>query len=70
VSDRVGRSLPGTILEPLLTSDDLAQLLSVSQRTLEAWAYKGTGPRVTKVGRHRRYRPADVRSYLDAQAAS
>lgn len=65
----MARSHSGTVLEPLLTSDDLAQLLRVSRRTIEAWAYRGTGPRITKVGRARRYRPSDVRSYLDGQAA-
>jgi excisionase family DNA binding protein len=61
--------VPGSLLEQLLTSSELAELLRVSERTIEGWAYRGTGPRVTYVGRHRRYRREDVREYLNARAS-
>ncbi|MGI9051049.1 MAG: helix-turn-helix transcriptional regulator [Ilumatobacteraceae bacterium] len=41
-----------------------------SARTLDQWAYQGLGPRFVKVGRHRRYRPADVLAWLEAQTVS
>ena len=53
-------------LERLLTTEELAELLQVSIRTIEGWAYRGVGPRVTKIGSNRRYRPADVAAFLDA----
>jgi predicted DNA-binding transcriptional regulator AlpA len=42
--------------------------LGIPERTLAQWAYKGTGPRYLKIGRHARYRRADVDTWLDAQA--
>ncbi|MEU6207137.1 helix-turn-helix domain-containing protein [Micromonospora musae] len=53
---------------PLATSAELAEHLGVPPRTLDQWAYKGVGPRFSKVGRHRRYRWADVETWLDQQS--
>lgn len=52
----------------LATSEQLAEHLGVPVRTLDQWRYKGTGPVSVKVGRHRRYRWADVETWLDRQA--
>ena len=52
----------------LITPPELAERLSVPLRTLDAWAYRRTGPAFVKLGRHRRYRPADVEAWLDEQA--
>ena len=52
----------------LATSAEIAEHLGVPVRTLDQWAYKGTGPRWSKVGRHRRYRWSDVERWLDDQA--
>jgi excisionase family DNA binding protein len=54
---------------PLLTSEQLAEYLQVPLATIYRWAYAGTGPVGLRVGRHRRYRRADVESWLDAQRA-
>jgi excisionase family DNA binding protein len=54
--------------EKLFSSEGLARYLDVPLRTLDQWAYLGTGPRYSKVGRHRRYRPSDVERWLDDQA--
>ena len=54
-------------LAPLLSSADVAELLDVSERTLEFWRYAGKGPAYVKVGKRVRYRPADVEAYLEAQ---
>jgi excisionase family DNA binding protein len=51
----------------LAAAEEVAQFLQVPVRTLYEWNYKGTGPRVLKVGRHLRYRWSDVEKWLDAQ---
>jgi excisionase family DNA binding protein len=56
------------VAQKLYNSEDLAQYLDVPLRTLDQWAYLGTGPRFSKVGRHRRYRPSDVERWLDEQS--
>lgn len=51
---------------PLATSAEVAAYLNVPVRTLSQWAHKGTGPRYSKVGRHRRYRWQDVEEFVAA----
>jgi hypothetical protein len=54
----------------LLDSETLAgpEWLNLpSPRTLDNWAWRGVGPRYIKVGRHRRYDPAEVQRWLDGQ---
>jgi FAD/FMN-containing dehydrogenase len=46
--------------QELLTPDQLADLCQVPLATVYAWNYRGTGPRLLKVGRHARYRRSDV----------
>ncbi|MFG2052685.1 helix-turn-helix transcriptional regulator [Micromonospora sp. NPDC048930] len=53
---------------PLATSAEVAEFLGVPVATLDQWSYRGTGPRFSKVGRHRRYRWSDVEKWLDQQA--
>jgi predicted DNA-binding transcriptional regulator AlpA len=53
------------MLDPLLTSEDLVKSqIAPSVRTLDGWATRGVGPKYLKVGRHRRYREADVQAWL------
>lgn len=52
----------------MLTPEDLAELLRVPVGTVYAWRYKGTGPRGSRVGRHVRYRRADVDAWLAEHA--
>ena len=47
---------------------ETADYLRIPHRTLDQWAYRGLGPRYIKVGRHRRYRVADVEAWLDTQS--
>ena len=54
----------------LVTPVELAQRLRVPPRTLDQWAYRGSGPAFIKVGRHRRYRPEDIEAWLDAQTTN
>ena len=43
-----------------------AAFLGIPPATMGQWAYLGKGPRFVKVGKHRRYRPADVEKWLSA----
>lgn len=56
----------------LLTVAQVAEYLQVPVQTLYLWRHKGTGPRHVKMGRHLRYRQADldawVESLIDAPA--
>lgn len=59
---------PPTELPELSTPDQLAAWLQLPVKTLYAWRHKGDGPPALKVGRHLRYRRADVLRWLDALA--
>ena len=56
--------------ERLLTSEEVAELLQVPKRTLDQWAHLGSGPTFIRVGRYRRYRPADINSWLRERAVA
>jgi hypothetical protein len=51
----------------LISSEDLAKWLDVPVGTLDQWASRGGGPMYHKVGIHRKYHPADVKSWLAEQ---
>lgn len=55
-------------LDTLLTPPQVAQALGVPLQTLYTWRVKQAGPRGIKIGRHLRYRPADVQSWIEANA--
>ncbi|MFE7371877.1 helix-turn-helix transcriptional regulator [Streptomyces anulatus] len=63
------RPLPDRYLTPV----DLADLLGVPIETVYQWRRKDTGPRGFRVGRHLRYDPEDVRTWvatlMDKEAA-
>jgi hypothetical protein len=55
--------------ERLLSRREAAEYLSVSVSTLERWHLEGTGPTLIKLNRRRTaYRPADLRSFVEACA--
>lgn len=56
-------------LDPVFTSDQVAERYSVSPHTIAKWATCGTGPKYLKIGRHRRYRLADLLAWEEAQVA-
>lgn len=56
-------------MEKLLSPEELADQLGVPIGTIYRWNYVRSGPPAIKVGRHVRYRPADVDRWLDAQAS-
>lgn len=51
-------------MEVLLTPEQLAEALQVPVSTLYRWRASGVGPQSIKVGKHIRYRPAAVETYL------
>lgn len=53
----------------LLSPAQLAEYLGVPRQSVYAWRHRGLGPPGMRVGRHVRYRLADVERWLDAQTA-
>jgi excisionase family DNA binding protein len=51
-------------LDRLLTVEDLAEYLDVPVATLYAWRYHRQGPPGFRVGRHIRYRWADIEEWI------
>ncbi|WP_052314477.1 helix-turn-helix domain-containing protein [Nocardia thailandica] len=49
--------------ENWFSSVDLAARWHLPVKTIACWASAGTGPRYTRMGRHRRYRLADIRAW-------
>lgn len=50
----------------LWTVRDVSAYLRVPVGTLYAWRSEGLGPAGRRVGRHLRYRPEDVRRWVEA----
>ncbi|KUL25080.1 helix-turn-helix transcriptional regulator [Actinoplanes awajinensis] len=57
-------SVPATPIEGLWTIDDVSAFLRVPTATLYQWRHHRAGPPAFKVGRHLRYDPAAVRTWL------
>ncbi|MCU1612773.1 MAG: hypothetical protein JWO98_313 [Frankiales bacterium] len=54
---------------PLASAPEVAAYLQLpSVQTLYNWRTKGVGPRGVRVGKHLRYRWADVDAWLERQA--
>ena len=53
----------------LLSTGDVARILVVPVNTLYCWRYKGTGPKVYRVGKHLRYQLKDVLDWLATKDA-
>lgn len=50
-----------------MTVADLAERFGVPPKTVYDWNSKGTGPRFMKIGRHARYKLADVIAWENAR---
>jgi len=55
--------------ESMWSPEQVAEYLGVPKATVYRWRCHGEGPRGARVGKHVRYRPADVKSWFDAQLA-
>ena len=52
----------------LITETEVAQRLGVSNRCLQAWRYRGGGPRFVKISdRCIRYRPEDLAEFVESR---
>ena len=59
--------MSATTRRPLATSEEVAEYLGVSKRTLDDWAHRRIGPAYSRVGRHRRYAWSDVDKWVNQQ---
>lgn len=56
--------MSSAVREPLLSLQELSELLGVPVNTLYRWRCRGEGPKAYRLGRHVRYRRSDVESWL------
>jgi predicted DNA-binding transcriptional regulator AlpA len=56
--------------DSILLPDEVATTYKIERRTLDQWRYLGKGPAYIKVGKHVRYRRADVEAWLAAQTVN
>ena len=61
------RASHGGAATPLLSTTAVAAYLGVPVATIYAWRQKGNGPPGIKVGRHIKFRQADVDEWLRRQ---
>lgn len=54
---------------PLAWPKEVSAYLGIPENTLTQWRHRGIGPRSFPVGRHVRYRWADVERWLDEGAS-
>lgn len=55
--------------DTLATAQELAEHFQIPVATIYSWNHKGTGPPPIRLGKHVRYRWADVERWLDHQAS-
>ncbi|MER7415476.1 helix-turn-helix domain-containing protein [Micromonospora peucetia] len=55
--------------ERLWSVADVSAFLGIPVGTLYQWCHRRIGPRASRVGRHLRYDPADVRAWFNNKAA-
>ena len=60
---------PAPAASRLWTIEETSTYLGIPVGTLYQWRTRGRGPRSYRVGRWARYDPAEVRQWLDSQAA-
>ncbi len=53
--------------EALMSTEEVAAYLRVSPSTIHDWRLKAAGPPAFKVGRHLRFRRAEVDEWLEAR---
>lgn len=59
---------PRVLPDGTMRRRDVAQLLGVSQATVESWAKRGIGPPFRRVGGRAYYRADDVRTWAERRA--
>ncbi|WP_328783315.1 helix-turn-helix domain-containing protein [Streptomyces canus] len=63
-------SLRGGLPDRYLTPDDIAEMFGVPLETVYQWRRKRTGPPGFRIGKHLRYDPADVRTYVSQRKSA
>lgn len=61
-------SSPTLTEEPMWTIQQLSEYLQVPVKSIRKWREEGEGPRGFRVGRHLRFRRADVMTWLEDRA--
>lgn len=51
-------------MKELLTEREAAKVLHISTKSLQAWRYRGSGPKFAKLGRSVRYAMSDLESFV------
>ncbi len=59
------RFAPEGRVERLWTIQEVSEYLGIPVSTLHQWRYLGAGPDAYRVGKHLRYDPAAVRTWLE-----
>ena len=55
------------MVEKLMSSRDLAEVLHVKEQSVRRMRWDGTGPKFLRRGKRAWYDPTDVREWLEAQ---
>jgi predicted DNA-binding transcriptional regulator AlpA len=63
-------SPPAEDLEPLLSMEEVAEILGVPMTTMRYWRKRREGPPSFRVGKFVKYRPADVRAFIEELKAA
>ena len=61
---------PLSVLDPLLSINELAEYLGVPIKTIYEWRQYGCGPVGIRMGRHLKFAVSDVRAWLDEKRES
>jgi excisionase family DNA binding protein len=55
------------MIEKMITIEEFAEALGVPVQTVYSWNSQGVGPRYVKVGKHCRFRPAEIQKWLESR---
>lgn len=55
-------------MNTLITTNQAANMLCLSEMTLRKWRWEGKGPRFIKLGRKVAYRQEDLYDWIDSQS--
>ena len=55
-------------VEPMLTTDEVAEICRTNASTVRNWRHRGLGPPGFRAGKRVLYRQSDVVAWLDEQA--
>jgi excisionase family DNA binding protein len=47
---------------------EVAEYLGVPESTVRYWSYMGTGPKSYRIGRRRKYKPAEVEAWAESKS--